>query len=474
MQENNHNNFTAADIEKYHKGLLTAKERHAIEKAALDDPFLADALEGYALPSAKASDDLDELRNRLAARIDQNKKRPLAPVLPSSFSWWKVAAMVILILGAGLLVYQFGFNTKQGEIAQANKNAPPGAKTNEENIAAPDSVTPLKTDSSSSDVAIEGAGKDLNLKKTESSAGLVKPDEATEQLTAESKPGKDNKANTLPEASVSNTPTASVITDDKEKETKKSLRNDNAVDKAAVAERNEDAKKKELAQEQKAEADDIPGRSDYKVISKSAANSAFPKQQGFYQPNVFRGRVTDVHNNALPFSNITNLEDSIGTYSDARGYFNLTSPDSVLNVQVRSLGFESNNFLLRNKVPENKVLLEEDRSLNAVVLDTVKRNTNRLRNNNMVLQEPEPVDGWSNYDLYLVNNLKTPGQFRSKQPGGQVELSFDVDKNGEPVNITVKKSLCESCDREAIRLLKEGPKWKGKMKKRKATVTISF
>ena len=93
----------------------------------------------------------------------------------------------------------------------------------------------------------------------------------------------------------------------------------------------------------------------------------------------------------------------------------------------------------------------------------------------MVLEEPEPVDGWSNYDMYLVNNLKVPESLRSKQSGaGEVELSFEVDKNGGPVNITVKKSLCESCDKEAIRLIKEGPKWKRKARKGRTTVTISF
>ena len=45
--DNNIKKFTASDIEKYHKGQLSAKERHDLEKAALDDPFLADALEGY-------------------------------------------------------------------------------------------------------------------------------------------------------------------------------------------------------------------------------------------------------------------------------------------------------------------------------------------------------------------------------------------------------------------------------------------
>jgi outer membrane biosynthesis protein TonB len=86
----------------------------------------------------------------------------------------------------------------------------------------------------------------------------------------------------------------------------------------------------------------------------------------------------------------------------------------------------------------------------------------------MTFEEPEPADGWNNYDMYLANNLKTPGSFKSKKGSGTVELTFDVDSNGAPYNIVVKKSLCESCDKEAIRLVKEGPKWKRKFKKAKS------
>jgi hypothetical protein len=110
------------------------------------------------------------------------------------------------------------------------------------------------------------------------------------------------------------------------------------------------------------------------------------------------------------------------------------------------------------------------------VISNKKVNSKRQENNTMVLEEPEPADGWTNYDLYLANNLKVPDNFKDKQTGtrGEVELSFEVDKNGEPFNITVKKSLCETCDKEAIRLVKEGPKWKRKARKGKATVKIAF
>jgi TonB family protein len=93
----------------------------------------------------------------------------------------------------------------------------------------------------------------------------------------------------------------------------------------------------------------------------------------------------------------------------------------------------------------------------------------------MTLEEPEPADGWSNYDTYIANNLNIPENAREKQAiGGEVELSFEVDKNGEPVNIKITKSLCERCDKEAIRLVKDGPKWKRKAKKGRTTVKVAF
>lgn len=42
---------------------------------------------------------------------------------------------------------------------------------------------------------------------------------------------------------------------------------------------------------------------------------------------------------------------------------------------------------------------------------------------------------------------------------GKVILTFRVDKEGRPQDITVKKGLCASADEEAIRLIEEGPDW---------------
>ena len=47
MVNNDHTKeYSAADIQRYLQGNMSAADMHALEQAALDDPFLADAIEG--------------------------------------------------------------------------------------------------------------------------------------------------------------------------------------------------------------------------------------------------------------------------------------------------------------------------------------------------------------------------------------------------------------------------------------------
>jgi len=51
------------------------------------------------------------------------------------------------------------------------------------------------------------------------------------------------------------------------------------------------------------------------------------------------------------------------------------------------------------------------------------------------------------------------GTVNSEDLKGKVVLTFLVNKEGRPFYIKVKESLCESADKEAIRLIQEGPDW---------------
>ena len=106
-EEKNIINYTAADIEKYWKGNLNSTEMHAMEKAAMDDPFLADALEGYKDASLA---DLDSLKQRLDKRV--SAVVPILNLKLKQSTWVRAAAAVIIIVGVGLLIQLLVFNDR--------------------------------------------------------------------------------------------------------------------------------------------------------------------------------------------------------------------------------------------------------------------------------------------------------------------------------------------------------------------------
>ena len=65
----------------------------------------------------------------------------------------------------------------------------------------------------------------------------------------------------------------------------------------------------------------------------------------------------------------------------------------------------------------------------------------------------EPVGGWKNFQKYLKENKRTT-------IAGIVVLSFKVDAAGKAANVDVLKSSASELNNEAIRLIKDGPKWK--------------
>lgn len=469
--DNNIKTFTAADIEKYHQGLLSNKERHDLEKAAMDDPFLADALEGYAVAGVNAGADIAELKKRLTEKVEGAKVIPMKAAPRNSFRTLRAAAMIAFVAGASFLIYQFGFNKKTTEIAQTETAKSQEGKPTDTAKGTPAISTPVS-----------------ETRSDEIKPGPVENAKPSTTAKRETKPGGNinnnaaGGASTIPEKIIAEDvvvnkatePQPLIIAPAKELDAK----NDKTTEKKELAREDANNKTKLKTNKQDSDGDGVKDQLDQQN-SRNITASRKADNAGLYNnTNIFRGRVTDANNNAVPFANVTNVQDNnVGTYTDASGYFNLTYPDSVLNVQVRSIGFENNNVQLRNTVNNNQVIMQDDRkNLSEVVLNRQKPNAiARSRDSNMKLEEPEPADGWANYDTYLANNLEVPEDLKSRQTGsGEVLVSFEVDKNGEPVNIKVEKSLCSKCDKEAIRLIKEGPKWKRKAKKGRTTVTIYF
>lgn len=470
-QDNHIKMYSAADIEKYHSGKMNSFEMHAMEKAALDDPFLADALEGYQ-HSKTIPADIDWLKKTIDNRVQSGKVVSMNPVLPSgSKAWWKIAAAVIGLLGTGLLVYQFGFNKKaKPDIAAINtkESAKPADADKKEEFILSDSSgnTGDLTKKDNSPAGNNSTAVELSKDKKTEPAFDLKTTTAPPEKKAE---GNVAETESAPPAVSINVPAPSPAIERKE-----------IADKQIATKDNFD---RENAQGILNNKSDDANR--YKTQNADMADAARNRQaEQRARNNVFTGRVTDANNNALPFANITNVDDKVGTYTDAKGYFTLTSPDTALNVQVRSVGYEQNQYRLQqnNRAPAQLILKEDKAALQEVVVTgygakkKVASNARSLAKEKAPAEEeePEPEDGWDNYDVYVANNLKEPDLPAAQKPGAGVEVSFDVNRNGKPVNLKIEKSLCAECDKEALRLIKEGPKWKRKNKNNRAKVTVNF
>lgn len=472
--DNNIQTFSAADIEKYHRGLLSARQMHDMEKAALDDPFLADALEGYSAAGVNAVLDIAELKERLAEKTETAKVIPMITDTDrrKAFPWMKVAAAVVIIAGSALLANQFLFNKKSGnDLAQLEpvkkeeiRNADSSAPTT--SVAAQKDTGSLPTQLTADKKSANNlATKPLDQKAAqEVSGGNVAVEQREEVVTVAPK----------------NAPVISDFQKDiaqADKAKTEAINRQKELAKVSNNSRADNAYQKETNYKDVA-APVTVGIQDSELKQNRSVAANKKAEEHYNYSNTFRGRITDANNVGVPFANVTNQQDNVGTYTDARGFFNLTSPDSVLNVQVRSIGFENNNVQLRNNIPSNQIILQDDRSLSEVVISQQKPNTEkRSRDQNVKMEESEPADGWDKYDAYLANNLKAADEFKPKQTNteGSVEVSFEIDKNGEPTNFKIEKSLCSKCDKEAIRLIKEGPKWKRTAdKKGRTNVIIKF
>jgi len=75
------------------------------------------------------------------------------------------------------------------------------------------------------------------------------------------------------------------------------------------------------------------------------------------------------------------------------------------------------------------------------------------------VQTSNPVAGTKAFNDYVQKNRKSITDEDCANQHGKVILMFKVDNTGHPTDIRVFRSLCQTADREAVRLLQNGPNW---------------
>lgn len=393
MISSENSGFTISDIERYHSGKMLPEEMHALEKAALDDPFLADALEGYAFTSTPTGD-IAKIQSRLYEKLNRKKVVPIF----HKYRWLSVAAILLVIAGTAWLAYNITGKENQSFTALEKK-------------------VPVK-DSNSIVASPQNTVDDSSKEKTNS---------VTTQITT---PGKAK------------------IPQKKETEVASALASQKHVN---------SANEKDVAQNKNSE-----------IVSKAIS---IPSAKNEVATNNYR--LLNAQRNNVTSTKIGSAEPRMNNVSnDAvsnKAFFK--QADTNNNLSGRISGISTNDTIKDLNIVLQP--LPQD-SLKEIVIGYGTQKKQAEKYPRVTIDTLEPAEGYVQFDDYIANNLKMPEELKSKTiSGGEVQLSFDVDKEGQPTNIAVVKSLCQKCDEEAIRLLKEGPKWK-KKKNKKGRITIKF
>jgi hypothetical protein len=127
------------DILRYLQHRMSPQEMHDFEKALMNDPFLADALEGYLASDQQVSEQhIGAIENALT---QNNQKAKVVYLSVRKKEWWKIAAVFIIIVSAvavtiSVYTHRTG-SAGKGDIAAAT---PKGNSSQKDNSpSAPDS-----------------------------------------------------------------------------------------------------------------------------------------------------------------------------------------------------------------------------------------------------------------------------------------------------------------------------------------------
>ncbi len=453
--------YTAADIEQYLSGKLTPLQMHAMEKAALDDEFLAEAMEGY---SATPNHDWKKAFTTLQNKFDNTEHQAKVVVLHKSRNnnWWKLAAAVLLIITSVAIFYLVNNKSEPTQIAQT---AP--AESAADSASTTFSNTQIVTEKNSIENKLTPEDK-----KTKQ---VYISDEATAATITET---------IKPDSTFIYKPGVNPLTAAEKNYSRDEL--ENIADKNIVAVQPSSANVAPAATAnnniQSIENYNGALKSEETLKKRSSAEKQIqPPKKEIPLNRFFSAQVVTADNTPLPFANISVKKENFGTYADVKGNFRLVSNDSIITVEVKAAGYQPQFYTLQSFVQQNKITLKEEGfspQQQTVIKDMAGRKSQPSRRATLIkdsVVNVEPADGWDNYNTYVNNNIEIPDDILKNNIHGQVELSFDVRPNGSITNIKVDKSLCDNCDEAAKRLIEQGPQWKTKTGKRgKGKVTVQF
>lgn len=398
------------DIRKYLSGKMSAAEMHALEKKALRDPFLADALDGAeSINPSEFDADLTELDKRIA----ESKKK-------NTWFWpLRIAASFLVITTIALLVYNSLPLNSSEKIAE-QKTAEPPATENPVPSGAGDEKADENLLSLNQPKQEPNTTERKNIAKVEDTPQLEQADEetsavrygqgalATDEITKDAKSAMESLGEE--------------ITTTEPAESKKEM----TLDKDAT----------------------------------SKAKSASPSPSQYRLQRKAEGRVTSADDgSALAGVNVTVKGSSIGTVTDAAGNYSLSLPADTAKLEFSAIGKKSRDISPDNTAELDVKLKEDEQQLNEVVVTGYELAPAKNGRAESISKLAEPVIGRAALKKYMEKNVLYPDEARQRKIEGKVVIEFLVRPDGSLTDFKVLKGIGYGCDEEVIRLVKEGSAW---------------
>ncbi|UII34754.1 TonB family protein [Fulvivirga ulvae] len=447
-------------IEKYLNGELSHKEMHEVEKLMLNSDFDAEAMEGFEeTGTSTMQGDLNLIRERLNKQV-----KPEQNTIP----WLKIAASVALLAITTMVL----FNTElfKSEQQLAKEEASPTSKANEgegegeaESQPVEDSLVALnqqekmpeenKTStpfSANKDKPIEQpvmdmASEPLAEAKEEQAVGLAGAEDDQDIAEEIDAIVYEELETEIPEEVIIDKAPASDIED--------------LQGKVAGVQVTENARA--MSKAKKAETKEIEAESRMTLRGASSERTA--------SRNI-KGQITSSEDGTgLPGVNVMVKGTTTGTITDFEGNYTLNLPQGIDPTLVVSfIGLSPKEVDVSGKNIVNIELEPDIAQLSEVVVTAmdVEREQRSLSHSMQTIEldkdkderadivPASPDGGKSSFKDYLQANAKPiDGQ------DGKVVVEFVVTTAGKLDNFRIVKGQNETLNNEAIRLIKEGPKW---------------
>jgi TonB family protein len=444
------------DIERYLKGELTPAEMHALERKALSDPFLAEALEGAGgIPNDELEADLHALQASLRERIQSPREK----VIPM-WAWpMRMAAGLALLAVSGFVIYSLLQNNSSNDLAVNKETVAPAEKTTEEtkpeqNIPSENKDIPAEQPKSLDQSA---AGKSeekipekvtLGIQEYTAKSPVIKPQPVEEAVITEQ---VEQMASMPADEQVSDEAIADKFDD---KEISKALEEREPVAATSI-------RKREASLELKKE--DAGFRYSSSQADTTVQGNAIklePAMNGYISgTRIIRGQVRSAEEGVgLPGVNVMVKDSNVGTVTDMQGNYELTTENTKNTDLVFSfIGMQSKEVDAHTDKVD--VELEQDVSQLSEVVVMGYGAENITEKERPTIEFATPEGGRIAYKQYLEKNIKYPELALQNEIEGKVTIQFTVEPSGKLTDFKVLKGIGYGCDEEVIRLIKAGPKW---------------